>query len=155
MPHFNTNWRVPTFWSILMKQLSGGQVMSSNNSPFVLKEMLMIWVSNHLLNTGMPCCWKFALYHFTFMKDIHEHLFLLIKRNLRGFLLLQEKWKTKIGASICLVVNHYRGSAHPKWEQHCQAPSPGTTLSISAAVTIALNCVCEHLCSISIYFVHH
>ena len=129
MPHFNPNWRVPIFWSILMKQLSGGQVMSSNNSPFVLKEMLMIWVSIHLLNTGMPCCWKFALYHFTFMKDIHEHLFLLIKRNLRGFLLLQEKWKTKIGVSVCLVVNHYRGSAHPKWEQHCQAPSPGTTLT--------------------------
>ena len=130
MPQFNTNRKVPIFWSILIKQLSGGQVMSSNNSPLVLKEMLMIWVSIHLLNTGMPCCWKFALYHFTFIKDIHEHLFLLIKRNLRGFLLLQEKWKTKIGVSICVVVNHDRGSMFPKWEQHCQAPSPGTTLSI-------------------------
>lgn len=58
---------------------------------------------------------------------------------------------------ICLKllgVNHYRGIWHSgQWVWHHQAPSPGTTLSISAQATRALNCVCEPLCSISIYFV--
>lgn len=31
---------------------------------------------------------------------------------------------------------------------------PGTMLSISASSCHTLNCVCEHLCFISIYFVH-
>ena len=34
------------------------------------------------------------------------------------------------------------------------APSPETTLSISASSRRALHCVCEHLRGISVYFVH-
>lgn len=38
----------------------------------------------------------------------------------------------------------------PEWHHH-QASSQGTTRSISLSATTALNCVCEHLCFISIY----
>ena len=49
--------------------------------------------------------------------------------------------------------SRYRGSAHPerRWEWHRQAPSQDLH---SASVAKALNCVCKHLCFISIYFVH-
>mgnify|MGYP006996422538 CR=1 FL=1 len=113
MPHFNPNWRVPIFWSILMKQLSGGQVMSSNNSPFVLKEMLMIWVSIHLLNTGMPCCWKFALYHFTF--TYISTCFHQWKKIWRGFVVLQKQGE-RTAFNVCVMGAWIEGAHTPSSE---------------------------------------
>lgn len=48
--------------------------------------------------------------------------------------------------SLCFAASHH--AARVAW----RARSPGTPLIISA--TVALNCVCEHLCCSSIYFVH-
>ena len=44
-----------------------------------------------------------------------------------------KKWrKAKTAITVCFAVSCYRGSMCPKWEWHRQAPSPETTLSISA-----------------------
>lgn len=73
---------------------------------------------------------KFTLCHFTFMKDLHEHLFLLTKRNPPK----KERQKVKTAFRVCFAASCYKGSEHPKKSQwHCQAPSQRTTLSISAS----------------------
>lgn len=52
----------------------------------------------------------------------------------RVVLLLRKGGETKIAFSIGSAASHYRGNTHPKQQKwNHQAPSPETTLSISAS----------------------
>ncbi|CAD7670387.1 unnamed protein product [Nyctereutes procyonoides] len=53
---------------------------------------------------------------------------------------------------ICLAASHYRGSAPGAVRVALASSLPGNCTQHQAA--IALNCICEHLCFISMYFVH-
>lgn len=71
------------------------------------------------------------------------------------FCFYEKKRKVKIAISICFAASCFTNSTHPEQEEwHHQAPSLGIALSISPSNPIDLNCVCEHLCFISTYFVH-
>lgn len=62
----------------------------------------------------------FFLRYFTFTKDLHLYLFLLIKRNLKRIFTFTKKKKARIMFSIYLTVSHYTGRVHPEqWEWHC------------------------------------
>lgn len=82
--------------------------------------------------------------------------FLLNKRNPNRVCTVMRKGKKHNQHSVCCQQpSPYRGSSCPEQPEWChQAPSPGTTLSMSASqhqALMALNCVCEHLCFISMY----
>ena len=67
-------------------------------------------------------------------KDLHYYLFLLTKRNPKeNFPFYEKRQKVKIAFSICFVVSCYRGTCTPSSKWHHQAPSLGTTLSISSS----------------------
>ena len=61
----------------------------------------------------------------------------------------------KIAFDICFAASHYRGSMHPSGESGPANLFPGELHSASRhQAAVALNCVCERLCCIWIYFVH-
>lgn len=66
-----------------------------------------------------------------------------------GFCFYGKKQIVKLAPSACFVASpSLRKQRHPqRWLWPRQAPSAGTTLSISASSSVALNCVCEHLCA--------
>jgi len=76
----------------------------------------------------------------------------------KGFSLLLKKKIEKqkyhsvfvLQRAICYQRQHTR--KQQAWPR--QPPSLQTTLSLSASSSHILNCVCEHLCSMSIYSVH-
>lgn len=74
-------------------------------------------------------------------------------KNPACFHFYEKRRKVKIASSVCFAVSElFKGPHTPQAARmHRQTPSPGTTWSIPAAT--ALNCACEHLCFISIYFV--
>ena len=134
------------------------------------------WILNHWARPGIEpvsswilvhihFCWAMMETYHLFLKSwvymtlllrkAYICIFLLSKKVQRGFFAFIEKsWKVKIEFSVCFSVSELSGgNAYPKLQEwHCQAPSPWTTCSIPAATT--LHSVCEHLCLISVYFVH-
>ena len=77
-----------------------------------------------------------------------------LKEIWRGFLLVQNKVKSKNGIQHLFCMELLRGRGHPEqWEWHHQALS-WELHSASHQATIALSCVCENLCFILIYSVH-
>lgn len=91
-----------------------------------------------------PAFLKFALHHFTLMKDRHQSLFSLTKRN-RAFV---RKVKVKIGFRVCSVVLSYYGDNTPRIIMRAAAGflpwEPGAASQHQAA--IALRCVSGHWC---------
>ena len=70
---------------------------------------------------------KFSLSHLTFMKDLYYYW-----KESEDF--WPKRWKMTIASSVCFTVSCYRGSMQPEQrEWYRQAPSQGTTLSISAS----------------------
>lgn len=71
------------------------------------------------------------------------------------FLLLRKKGNGKIPLSFGFATSCYRCSVHPSSKS---GPAKLLPCELHSAyqhqVSIALNCVCEHLCFISVYFVH-
>ena len=59
----------------------------------------------------------------------------------------------KIALSICFTVNPYRGNLSRE-SSPAQLLLPKLHSAFQHQATRALNCICEHLCFISIYFVH-
>ena len=77
------------------------------------------------------------------------------KKSKEDFCFYKKRQKVKIAFSLCSAMSSYGGTEHPKQrERPHQGPCPESTLNLSASSTITLNCVCEHLCFILIYFVH-
>lgn len=106
-------------------------------------------------NTGIPPFPKFVLHPFTFMKDEHLCLFSLTQGNLkRIFSLFRKKKKgkkVKIHSSLvllCVIIEAAGSRVAP--------PSffPRNYTQRLRTSGEALNCVCEHLCCISIDFLH-
>lgn len=102
-----------------------------------------------------PTYQKFALYHLSSTKDLHQYLFAHWKKPEEDFHFYGKKTKSQNSVQClfcCPVV--YRVNTCPKQQDgHCQSPSPGTTLSISASSHHSFE-LYEHLCFISVYFVH-
>lgn len=78
-----------------------------------------------------------SLGQFTFMKDLHLipvffFFFTNWKKSEGDFHFYEKRRKVKRVFSVCFAVSHSRGSASQQQEWHRQAPSLGTTLSISA-----------------------
>ena len=90
------------------------------------------------------------------MKDLHEYLFSLTERNLKRTFYFNKKGKKWKWHSVFASQQAFIEAAHT---QSCRN---GTTQLLlwkiySASqhqAAIALNCVCEHLCFISVYFVY-
>ena len=85
--------------------------------------------------------WKFALHYFTLGKDLP--VFTNRKKSEKDFLFYEK--------SVYFLGSYLPGTFE-KQEWHHQPSSPRNYTKHQA--TIALNCVCEHLCFISTYFVH-
>ena len=91
-----------------------------------------------------PAFLKFALHHFTLMKDRHQYLFSLTKRN-RAFV---RKVKVKIGFGVCSVALSHHGDSTPHIIMRAAAGllpwEPWAASQHQAA--IALRCVSGHWC---------
>ena len=84
--------------------------------------------------TGIPTFKNATFCHFTFTKDLlYQYLFSLTeKKNPKKIFTFMKKGENRV--QHLFAASCYRGSAYPKQqEQHRQAPSPATTLSISAS----------------------
>ena len=104
---------------------------------------------------GIP----FSKVHFMPLHFYEKHTLVPVftkQKSEEDFCFYKIRRKAKIAFSICFAVSRCnRGGMRPEQQEwHFQAPSLGTTLSLSASSHHALNCVCEHQCFISIYFVH-
>lgn len=99
--------------------------------------------------TGIPHSSKVCIMPLSFYEiSTLVTVFVSWKTSKENFCFCKKRWNVKIGFSISFVVNHYTGSGYPK---HL----PRKLLSASQCqATITLNCVCDHLCFISVYFVH-
>lgn len=74
---------------------------------------------------------------------------------IRRFLLLRKKGNGKIPRSFGFATNCSRRSVHPSSKSGpAKLPPCELHSAYQHQVSIALNCVCEHLCFISVYFVH-
>ena len=106
--------------------------------------------------TGVPHFSKahpMPLRSYDFTKEGHWQLFLLTKRNLKRSSPFTVKSENSLLRLFCSELS-WRQLAPSAARGAPPSSSPGTTLSISASAAIALNWVREHLCFISIYFVH-
>lgn len=95
---------------------------------------------------------KVRWHHFTYTKDLHYHFFLLTKRNLKKIFVFRKNGEVKLAFSVCFAMCLLGV---------CTIGSDTTKLvpkelhfASQHLVTIALNCVCEQLCFISISFIH-
>lgn len=93
------------------------------------------------------------LCHLTFTKNLLLYLFYESKEIWGGLLLLPKKrQEVEIEFSICLALSRYRALCTGAVRVAPPSSFPRNCAQPWAA--IALNCVCERLCFISIYFVH-
>ena len=91
-----------------------------------------------------------------FYERFASHQFSLSKRNLKRIFIFTKnkkikRQKLKLAFSICFAESSYTGSAHPAQSAPYQL-FPGNHSQHQAIV--ALNCVCEHLFFILVYFVY-
>ena len=92
-----------------------------------------------------PIFWKFALCHLTFKKHLQYYQYLLTESNpKRIFAFIQKKVKSKNSVQCLLCSKSGPTKLLPR-ELHSASQHPAA---------VSLNCACEHLCFISIYFVH-
>lgn len=87
--------------------------------------------------TGIPLLSKVFANLFRFCKRPTLVAIFANWKNLNRIFVLWKKkkrWKAKLELSVCCAASCYRSSAHPEQQERCcQAPSLGTTLSISAS----------------------
>lgn len=83
---------------------------------------------NEKVSAGIPC---FLKVRFDERPTIGP-IFANQKKCEGDFRFYKKRGKVKIVFSVCLAESHDSGRGTLSSEWHCQAPSPGTTLSISA-----------------------
>lgn len=88
-----------------------------------------------ILHIHVSLLFKSSLYATSFLRKIFiSSCFCLLKEIWRGFSFLYGGREERENSVQCLFFSHYRGSVHFEQRECCRlAPSPGTTLSISAS----------------------
>lgn len=108
------------------------------------------WLEFTEENTGIPCFSKICFMRLHFYKrPTLGHVFAIWKKSKEDFCFSKKaKSKTSVQGLSC------KEPFLRQQQWHCQAPSSGTTLSISASSTIALNCVLN-VCFIPVLCTHY
>lgn len=107
-----------------------------------------------------PFFQKFTLHHFTLMKNLHQYMFLLTKRNPKRIFTFTKRWESKSHIWLASQQPVTKGAcAQERYQERerCPAPSPGSTRSVTASSPRCAgpsHWVCEHLHCISVYILH-
>lgn len=100
---------------------------------YKFKKCLSLLLSNGKYSQVFSIFHKFTLLHFMFMKDLHQYLFQLTKRNLRRIFIFMEKGENENIIHLFVLQQAVIEAVHPvhpetTWrKQSCQASSPGPT----------------------------
>lgn len=95
------------------------------------------------------------LHDFAFMTDLHQHLFSLNKRNPNRIFTIITKGKKQNQQLVFILKQLSLRRWHPEQQERPrQAAAQEFHSASQPQATITLNCVYEHLCFISTYFVH-
>lgn len=118
-----------------------------------------LWLSCEFewyLNTGVYCVLKVRVrpLHF-YHRPTLPPIFLTERNARRTFAFMKKSESKNIAFCICFAVIHCTGTTHPSSKS---GPAKLLPLKLHSAcqhrTTIALKGVCEHVCFVSMYFVH-
>lgn len=116
------------------------------------------WNQRHLIciNTVISCFLKVCIIPLCFYRRLTlVPVFSNPKKFEEDFQFYEKWWKIKVAFSIDFIVSLPGGSAHPgQQEGPHRAPSQDPHTASRRPPTRALNCVCAHLCFISIDSMH-
>ena len=125
------------------------------------KQRTLMYVRRSLLNLMTSPCSRYRYPYFSKVcfKPLHfyesptlEPVFTNWMKSEEDFCFYKKRRKAKIAFRVCFAAACVQAADTEQWEWRHQTPSLGTASQHQAARV--LNCVCEHQCFISIYFVH-
>ena len=121
------------------------------NHPVIL---MVPHVFDKRLMTCIPCFSKFMFCHFAFMKELYLVPVFTNQTKSTDFSLLRKTVKSKIAHSVSVLLQPFGTQcAHSGDSGLPQSSFPGNQAQHLSSGPMALNCVWERLCSLSIYFV--
>lgn len=101
---------------------------------------------------------RFLKVHFTplcfYERPTLVPVFTSLKKSEEDFRFYSKRQKVRVILYLFCSDQLQRQCLPHAWEWHSQAPSLKLHSASQHAVTIVFSCVCEHLCFLSVYFVH-